>query len=303
MSIYAFKNANSPIDRVTIRHTEGGGTRAYLHARDNADPAELDKIKKLLTSHSLPWTPIQEDTIPTLEVRGIGKNDTKFLKMLDESDALTGGYKKLPTPDDRVSFKDKLSKNTLKASGLVYFIGDVGFLSYGWKQSFKDGKMTNPLALLSGIFYAMGTPFIALFGRGDKSDLQMKHMSYNMIHELEKEKLDVPQNSAVRAIANGHNKTTWKKIKTFCARYPAEICNALFGVAGSMIVAEKVLDLKSFKWTPIKDYKAGGWSAVKKVLKEERFIPGQTPHSIASVVMDIGLGTATNYRWFNFRFC
>lgn len=286
MTIYSFNSANSPVEKLTVRHTDGGGVRAYIQARGNATPDQLDSIKHTLTSNNMQWTPIQDDGSPALEIRGIGKNEVHLMRLLDDSGAINGGYKKEQTTDDQFRYKDKFKNNTLRASGLTYFVGDAGFLSYGWKTAFKNGRLDKPPALLSGIFYALGTPFIAIFGRGDKSDLQFRHMSYSMIHEMEDKGIEIPKDASVRAVAHGHNTTIGKKVKTFLARYPSEICNSLFGVAGGMIIWDKTIDLRRMK--------AGAATAAATM--EEFAVNGLahgSGHSRASIIMDMGLGAMT----------
>ncbi len=295
MSVYTFDNTKSPIDKLTVYHTAGGGMRAYLHANENSDPADLAKIKTALTRRNLQWTPILEAGSPALEVRGFGKHESKLLHLLSADSATLGEAHKAATKDDKTTFKDKFRKNTLRASGAAYFLGDMSYLKYTWHDSHNQaGKLVKPSALAGGIFYALGTPFIMIFGRGDKSDLQFRHMSYNMLHELEEKKVAIPKDASVRAVANGHNTTAWKKFKTFCARYPAEITNSIFAAAGSMILIEKGGELKTFKWKPFKLLKEGGFDALKKSFKTEN-VPknGQTAHTLRSVLGDIGLGSMT----------
>jgi hypothetical protein len=289
VSIYHF-GKTSLVDEVTVHHTEGGGVRAYLHARDGATPDAIDVLKKSLTAHALQWTPIQEDGKPLLEVRGFGKQESNLLRLLDRSGAIAGPHTTQATPDDKISFKNKLRKNTLSLSGLSYFIGDMSYLSYAIRES-HDSK--TPQSLLGGIFYALGTPFLVFFGRGDKSDLQLKHMSYNLIKDMEKQGIEVPKDAAVRDVANGHNATLWKKIRSFCERYPAEIANSVFAGAGSMIMWEKIRDARKWNWHPVRDFKDGGWKKIAAFLKHKEFSETEIPHARWSVLMDVGLGTLT----------
>lgn len=271
MSLYHFENGNSPIDEMVIRHTDGGGTRAYLHARADANTAVLDNLKKALTQRHMQWTPIVDSDKPMLEVRGFGKDEEKQLLPILIAAGASGPRRKDPTPDDKLSFKDKLKKNTLKASGYSYFLGDMGFIAYGWKESLREAtKSAKYLDLLGGIFYAAGSPFIAFFGRGDKSDIQFRHLSYNMLRDFEKNGVDVPHDASIRAVANGHNSTPWKKVVTFCHRYPAEITNSIFAMAGAMIFSKGAIKYKEYLAKGVKDGKTG------------------TP-----LLMDMGLGAMT----------
>ncbi len=242
---------------MVIRRTDGGGTRAYLHAREGASTAVLNNIKKALTEHAWQWTPILEGDRPMLEVRGFGKDESKLLPLLTAA-GVTGPVQKEATSDDKLSFTDKFKKNTLKASGYAYFLGDMGFLVYGWKESLRETtKSAKYLDLLGGVFYALGSPFIAFFGRGDKSDIQFRHLSYNMVREFDKNGVNIPRDASVRAVANGHNTTTWKKINTFFHRYPAEITNSIFALAGAMIFSKGAIKYREHLAKGVKGSKAG----------------------------------------------
>lgn len=293
MSIYRFGN-DSLVDEITFHHTGGGGARAYLHARPGADMAALDALKKSLTSSGLQSTPIEEDGKAVLEVRGYRKADDNLLDVLYRNGSILGKYQKEETPDDKITFWDKLKKNTLRASGVTYFIGDMSYLTYGAREAFDiAGKLTKPQSLAAAIFYAAGSPFMWAFGHGDKSSLQLKHLSYNMINELSADGVKIPKDAAIHDVANGHNSTLGKKIHTFLSRYPSEMTNAIFGLAGSMIIWEKAIDLKTFKWHPLAILKQEGFQGLKASLNRKEFIRGQSAHDLKSVLMDIGLGALT----------
>jgi len=262
LSIYRF-NEQSLIDEITVQRSEGGGLRAYIHAREGTLPGKLGTIKNLLNAHEMQWSPVLAGGKPVLEIRGFGKDENGLLRLLGDNDFIIGGYEKKRTVGDVMSFWDKFRKNTLRASGYFYFVGDAGFFSYQWKESFTNGKLTNLPGLLSGVFYALGTPVIAFFGKGDKSDFQLKDLAYNTESELKRWGVEIPKDSAIRVIADGHNEGALKKFTNFLQRYPAEVTNSVFGMAGSMMI-----------WAGIKDYRANAKS--KK-----------------SIFMDIGLGCMT----------
>lgn len=249
VTIYRFGN-NSVIDEIAVRHSTGGGVRAYMHAREGADPAALAKIKNSLTTDSLRWAPVTHEGKPALEVRDIGRNGRKLLQFLAAQGATTGTAQKEANPEDEIKFKDKVRNNLLRLSGLLYTAGDIGFLYNGWEEAFENPKLRNPRelfnknnlsptgiqTLLSGIFYALGSPVMTFFGRGDKSDIQLRHLSYDALKFLESNGVKIPQNASILSVTYKHNANPWRLLKGKLERYPAEIGNSLFGLAGAMLV-------------------------------------------------------------------
>lgn len=272
MTIYRFSN-NSLIDEVAVKHSQGGGVRAYIHAREDAQPEELEALQKALTEKSMKWAPIRHEGKQCLEVRSIGRDGHNLLRFLASEGATSGSYKKEVNPENQVKLKDKFRNNTLRLSGLFYTIGDLGFIRYGFKDSLQIGKsgklrMTDPQNLFAGIFYAIGTPVITIFGKGDKSDIQLRHMSYDMLKHLENNGIKIPKDSSIHSITHKHNSNIWRKIISKCERYPAEITNSIYGLAGAMIV-----------WAGVNDFGKLGTR--------------QSSKSRTSILMDIGLGAMT----------
>ncbi|HEU5046986.1 MAG TPA: hypothetical protein VFT64_04000 [Rickettsiales bacterium] len=272
MTIYSFRN-DSLIDEVAVTHTRGGGVRAYLHARDDAPPQKLEMLQEALTGAAMRWTPITHNGKAALEVRHIGKNGQKLLSLLEREGVTSGQPERKVNPENQISFKDKLRSNTLRLSGLSYTAGDIGFVVYGYKDSITKGpdgktRIKDPQNLLAGIFYALGSPIITFFGKGDKSDIQLRHMSYNTMKLLEQKGFNVPHDAALRSITDQHNSTIGRRILSMCKRYPAEIGNSLFGVAGSMVL-----------WAGIRDY--------------GKIKAGTSAKSPVTAISDMSLGVVT----------
>jgi hypothetical protein len=263
VSRYLFDN-RSLLSEVSIQRSDGGGMRGYLYARDTIKPGQINLIKQTLTAQAMQWTPIFIAGRPALEVRGIDKDGIALLRALHGKEIIVGSYEKKPNVGDVMSFWDKFKKNTLRASGVFYFVGDMSFLFHGYRKSFdeKTGKLLSLPSLLAGIFYAAGTPLLVLFGRGDKSDFQLRHMAHTSIEEMKKQGISVPEDSAIYAIADGHNSGMGRKTYNFFMRYPAEICNSLFGIAGGMMIWDGIKDHRLFKKGLLKDSKARIWSDI-----------------------------------------
>ncbi len=234
-----------------VTHSAGGRHTAYIHAREGADPKSLEHIKYVLTENLMKWTPIEHDGEYVLEVRSIGKDGSKLLRLLDKEHAVYGNPRKEVNPENKIGLWQKMVHNTLRMSGLLYFIGDTNFLLYGWEKSFREdklhpgGKTFVPQPFLAGIFYALGSPFISIFGTGDKSDVQLRHIAFDTLKYLEGKNINVPENSAIRSVSHKHNSTLWKRMISKAERYPAELANSFFALAGSMLIWEGAKELKS----------------------------------------------------------
>lgn len=259
MTLYRF-DEHSLIDEVAVQHSGGSGVRAYVHAAEGADPQALVAIKNLLTQNEMKWTPMEHDGKPVIEVRSIGKNGEKLLQLLAANTFTAGIPQQQKNPENQVSLGTKFRNNTLRLSGLFYFLGDLGFLTYGWKDSFKKGKLKDPQNLLAGIFYAAGSPIITFFGRGDKSDMQLRHKSYNTLQFLQSNGVKIPDNSSILSVTYKHNSTLWRKIKSKMERYPAEITNSFFAIAGALVFWAGLRDGRELKTSTLPD-------AAKKVAK------------------------------------
>jgi len=266
VSIYRF-GKNSPIDEISILRSTGGGACAYVHALENADPAILDRVKRKLEAEDWQWTPVCKDGKAVLEVRGFGRKDENLLSALKDAGAIIGGYSRQNLAENVTSSSAKLRQRTLQASGFSYFVGDANFMLYGWKE-WRSGQ-SSAQDFVGGIFYSLGSWFIALFGRGDKTDVHLRDIARSTMKELEGKGVAFSKESALHAAAEAQNNGLWKRFRDFCEKYPAELTNGSFGLAGAFIT----------------------WASIEKLKK---FNPlTKIGHDKTSIKLDIGLGLMT----------
>lgn len=282
MTVYSF-GKDSPIDEITVIRTEGGGARALIHAREGTDPALLHNITRGMEKKDWQWTPMEVDGKPVLEVRGFGGKDNELLRTMDALGSFKGLYQTYTAPHELISNKEKFKKRTLQFSGFSYFVGDANFMIYGWKEAFnKLGKLVHPQDLLAGIFYAAGSWFVALFGKGDKSDVHLRDIARETLKTLNGKGIRVDQGAALQAVAETHNRGFGKRIKDFCEKYPAELTNGFFGLAGTMITWGSITKLRHYDNPP--DYTDRG------IFINEHGRPSKIAHNKTAIKMDIGLG-------------
>lgn len=264
---------------MNVIHSAGGRHTAYIRAREGADIKQLENIKKSLTLGEMQWTPVTtKEGEHLLEVRNVGRYERKLLRYLTDAGAVsTDEYRKEESPEGKVSVWEKVKANTLRYSGWSYLVGDIGFISYGWSEAFEKvggkSKLNNPQLLLAGLFYAVGSPFTYLFGGGDKSDMQLRNMSYATLGYLESTGVKVPEGSSIHSIPHMHNSSAWRQMINKAQRYPAEFANSFYGLAGAMII----------------------WDGAKNLSKHRRETAagGNPVKSRAGILMDIGLGVTT----------
>jgi hypothetical protein len=245
LSIYHF-NSGSLIDQVTIRRSPGGGAVAYLHAREDGDSGRLEAVKRKLEREDLQWSPTLQDGKPVLEVRGFGRKDGTLLDYLKETRAIQGITRKQDTVEDHLTARQKFRQRTLQLSGVAYFAGDASFVYSGIKEMSRDKKISNPYKMLAGLSYAAGSWFVALFGRGDKSDMHLRSIARAAIKDLKSQGMEPPKESSIQAAAEAYNNGIGKRIVDFFEKYPAEMTNGLFGIAGALITLGAAKKLRHF---------------------------------------------------------
>ena len=123
MAIYRYK-PGSLIEEMRLRTNESGGTRAYLFARADATPEQLQQVRAGVSSLGWKALPIMVDGKPALEVRG-------FKKFQNAAEGVAKNGWVVGTPsieaeeDDRRTGKDKFGSSTLKVAGASYVLGDL----------------------------------------------------------------------------------------------------------------------------------------------------------------------------------
>lgn len=226
MSIYRF-NSTSSLDEITFARAKNGGVRAYLHAKDNTPPSTLAEIIQDLHEHACQAIPTSMGGKPVLEVRDF-KNEKQLLKLGRDKGWISGEGTREATADDTVSWKQWVTNNTMQVSGGFYLLGDAAFTMYGYKES-------HPEDMLAGLSYFAGTSSLLAFGQGDKSSNQVQDMADAMEKFLEKNKTKIPESCSLKAITDDHKKGMLGNAHDFCKRYPSELMNTFYGIAGLMI--------------------------------------------------------------------
>lgn len=255
MALYIYPK-DSPIDRLYILKTEKGDYRAYLHASTASDTDTRKAIVKELETHRWHGIPTTHLDMQCLEVRGFGSEEELF-NVLKQKKWVHGNYKKLPTPGDNLTLTEIVQKRSLQASGILYAIGDYGFITYGFKE--KD-----PLVAASGFAYAAGTWSLVGFGKNNHASQDIEDLSKRMATYLQEHKNSIPSESSMTRLAQVRHKSILESTSDLFSHYPSEVFCVVTGLAGALVAAANYNKLKVAK-------------------------PGET----LVPIMDIGLGTTT----------
>lgn len=243
MGIYRY-NSGSIIDRVTFVKTDAGGSRAYLHACKDTDLEQIALIKQGLSLQSWQYVPCTDDKgEPVLEIRGY-KDEAQMLQHLRKNSLISGVAQHTESPKSKTSFKDWVKKSTLGLSGMAYFAGDVGYTKYGYAGG-------QPLDMAAGLAYFGGSATLFAFGKGDKSHYQIKDLSRKLVAKLDEDGVIIPSESVLHQAAEGSKKGFVNSVRNIFDKYPAEVMNGFFAIAGALILGSAVKRLITSKGNPI----------------------------------------------------
>ncbi len=269
MSTYHYPEAKL-IEQAMFETSEKGAHRAYLHATAQADVQKLHDLTCRLQKTGFQCIPCMHAGKPALEVRGF-KRDVEVLACLVQDGAVQGQPKVTTLASEKISFKDKVKKRTLQASGLFYAVGDYNFFTYGRKgASWED--------MMAGIMYAGGTVSLVGYGRNDQSDIQVKDLSKRITQHLIREVKKLPPDCLQVHESDHGPQSMLGKVDGVFRRYPSEMFNLFTGLAGACIAAAAV----RHKVINVPDFLKAGQVTVRdrQIYKNAGFL-------------DVGLGTLT----------
>lgn len=286
MAVYTYPQSKV-IDEITFRKTEGGHLYAYLQATPGSDRNILQGILRALAENDWRVTPYNLDGKPVLEVHGF-KNEPGFIKFLEARGWASGASTHTGNKEKETSFKEKIRKRSLGASGAFYLIGDASFTKYGYAES-------SGLNTAGGMLYGAGTLSLLLGGRKDPSDLQVRHLARQLDAYLKEHGDSLPNECSLDSVVRDHKKGLIRKADDLLRRYPSELMNLFFAAAGVCIAAAAhkqmghviTEDSESFQQVFARKRREGLKLDKGVILKKMNHY-----HKLESK-LDIGLGTMT----------
>lgn len=221
-------SAPSAIDEVVFAKTENGSLRAYLHAAEGTPPEALHALTAPMHAKTWITVPVTLEDRHYLEVRGFGK-EKDLLKELEAKKAVEGkpAVEKL---DAKSTLWESIQKRSLQISGLLYGVGDGGFIMYGMKEA-------NRLDIAGGIFYALGTASLVAFGQNDQADLQIREKAKAMEQFLIKENVRIPPKCSLYAVTEDPNRGLIGEAYDWARSHPSELFNTIYIGAGALIAS------------------------------------------------------------------
>lgn len=138
MAIYRYQ-PESLIDEFRILINESGGARAYLHAREGADSETLHAVKAAVDAKGWKCVATTYEGKPVLEVRGFKKPE-EAVSFIQDSEWSKGEPTVIAEATDARSKSEKWRNATLKAAGISYNVGDLGYMYYAVEKFRMKGK-------------------------------------------------------------------------------------------------------------------------------------------------------------------
>ncbi len=233
MSIFKYSDS-SPVNEITLRKTAGGGSRAFLFARDDISADQAEKIKATLNNAHLSCVASEKDGRHCLEVRGC-KNVSVIESVLGAAGLLKGHTQEDRSDNEKFSLKDKIRNNLVSIYGMLNLAADVGYYQYGkMKKDLGDGSVWEDQA--AAVAYAAGSSNFFLFGRGDKSDHQARDIALNIQKEFHDRGLELSSDSAAMAFSViSHRQGMARKANNYLAKHGAEAGNVATAMAGAFV--------------------------------------------------------------------
>lgn len=232
---------------------ESAGTRAYLHARPDATPEQLEQVNAAIKNRGWKAVPILYDGKPVLEVRGF-KQPEKALSEI-ESNGWTLGTPTVEAQEgDTRSRAEKMRNTTLKAAGISYNVGDAAYMTYTIKK-FIDGKphnnatgnFFNKLDIIGGVGYSLGSLALTNYGSRDQSQNVIQAAGKKVQSYIKREGTAVDNDSALKEIVREPPRTLWGKLDHTFAKYPSETLNTVYvGVGGILSSAALYRTISAF---------------------------------------------------------
>ena len=303
MSIYRFPSP-SLIDEVTFVTNAAGGVRAYLHARDGADPQMLANIQKQFLWAGLRAVPLQQDGKAVLEVRGF-KYPERLLPNLATQGAITGTPTISEQPGDTPTKEERRKNLTLKATGLIYNIGDLAYLTYAIKehlinrndanlslQNRKELYSSDVYNIVGGVGYATGSTFLSVYGSKDQSKYQIRDALSKIREYLARDGIKTGDTPAAEAYFQPDQRSLGTRLNDTFSRYPSETLNSVYVGVGGAITTSSLKRVKALKaegkpiTSDMMDIGLGVNTAlaglVGVLVKEKKPLPGDEPkHGLA----------------------
>jgi hypothetical protein len=332
LAIYKY-SPDALIDDIEILTNEKGGSRAYIHARGDVTPEQIQSILRGFEQRGWFGVPIQHKGRAVLELRGFHKIE-ELTRYLSNEGLTTGAADVQQTKDDHQGFWDKFKSATLKYTGWAYILGDTAFMTYAGMEQYKyqkklgiaekalsEGKNTKQGAdaikaleqtveqakegvrggrfkLLSGLGYAAGSLVLAGYGSRDQSHIEIQKSVQKVERFLKAEGLTSPDSQrTLLQEPEKKNKSLFDHANDTLRRFPSEALNIIYMGVGLALMRSSFKQISKLGGE-IKPATQALESAKKTgktggVLEELTGTVSGIKKSKREEIIDVGLGTIT----------
>ena len=231
MTIFTWGN-NEASTAATIQKLEVvpyGGKKdleAVIYAAPGAQKGDLAKVPDMLRSIGMTVIPDTKDDQFVLRVRGFGANETLIPEALEQNGfANAASRQQAETPKKkRGNPVEALKEQSLKAAGLVYFVGDAALMIAGMKH--KDMN-----ELRTGAAFTLGSIGLARYAK-KKPNKAFDDLYDKMLVEFSKEGVEVPDLERVTTADLGKKGGIIERMESFLYDHPSEIFTGMNAYAG-----------------------------------------------------------------------
>ena len=229
MTIFTWGNneATAPIQKLEV--VPYGGKKdleAVIYAAPGAQQGDLAKVPDMLRSIGMTVIPDTKDDQFVLRVRGFGANESLIPDALEQN-----GFANAAARQSEPSAKKKrgnpveaLKEQSLKAAGLVYFVGDAALMIAGMKH--KDMN-----ELRTGAAFTLGSIGLARYAK-KKPNKAFNELYDKMLTEFSKDGVEVPDLERVTNADLGKKGGLIERIETFLYDHPSEVFTGMNAYAG-----------------------------------------------------------------------
>lgn len=225
MTVYSWGH-QSPIAKMEVLPF-GKAQEAILHARADADPAQLGAMRQMFRSQGIAVVPDEVEGQPVLRLRGF--ESEAFLAAAIEQNGFAPADQRQSAPSEKKpkekgGFVSKIREKSFVTSGYVYMIGDAALAVSGLKRG--DVNET-----FSGLAYGATSVVAAGYG-ARKPDRVFNELYSKMLGEFAKEGVELPEGTELTAKELGKPGGLINRIENFLYNYPTQILTAGNAIAG-----------------------------------------------------------------------
>lgn len=224
MTIYTW-GAQSPVESMEVTRF-GKEHEAVIHARTDADAAQLAAMREMFTAQGFAAVPDEVDGKHVLRLRGMHSEELApaALEKNGFANAQERQSKASEKKKDKGGFVGKIRESSFKIAGYVYMIGDAALVVSGFKRGDTNEAV-------SGLAYGATSVVAARYGER-KPEKVFDDLYGRMMTEFAKEGVEIPTGTELTAKELGKPGGLIPRIEKFLYDNPTQVLTAGNAIAG-----------------------------------------------------------------------